>query len=362
MQVHNDDISNVLILNKKSIVNQEDQLFQAELEKFRPHQNRLLQANHKQTALMKELAKVYGDLLQDKRVRSEQSKYEALSRQRSTVISRYRKVHKAFKDLLSGLDQAQAFYMQMKDTVDNLKKNVDTFLNNRRSEGAQLLNQIERDKSSSSHEDREREKLKQLMERLSMEPGSSSPSSSKPRPNAIKVSSPATKSSPHSPRHSTSLSIGGQIPSPNAQKPSTISSYPSYPSGNGAPVELYNTTQHFPQSQPAAEVYNPMSYFYQTPTSPPPTQQYFNPGPSPYGIYPGQAPYMPQGYVPPPPPPPRPHRSPMPFNTPAGSYPSVPGAMGYPQGPGRPPSQPQGGPPGAAPSQNDPWSGLNAWK
>ncbi|KMU84114.1 vacuolar protein-sorting protein bro1 [Coccidioides immitis H538.4] len=159
-KVHNDDISNVLILNKKSIANQEEQLFQAELEKFRPHQTRLLQANHKQTALMKELAKVYGDLLQDKRVRAEQSKYETLSRQRNSVISKYRKVHKAFKELLSGLDQAQTFYMQMKDTVDSLKKNVDTFLNNRRSEGAQLLNQIERDKSSTGHEDREREKLK----------------------------------------------------------------------------------------------------------------------------------------------------------------------------------------------------------
>ncbi|KAI2252921.1 bck1-like resistance to osmotic shock, partial [Ophidiomyces ophidiicola] len=75
---------------------------------------------------MKELAKVYGDLLQDKRVRAEQSKYETLSRQRNSVVSKYRKVHKVFKELLSGLDQAQAFYMQMKDTVDNLKKNVDT--------------------------------------------------------------------------------------------------------------------------------------------------------------------------------------------------------------------------------------------
>ncbi|WEW59594.1 bck1-like resistance to osmotic shock [Emydomyces testavorans] len=356
-KVHNDDISNVLILNKKSIANQEEQLFQAELEKFRPHQNRLLQANHKQTALMKELAKAYGDLLQDKRVRAEQSKYEALSRQRNSVMSKYRKVHKAFKELMSGLDEAQAFYMQMKDTVDSLKKNVDTFLNNRRSEGAQQLNQIERDKNSTSHEDREREKLKQLMERLSMDQRPSSPSSSKPRPSAIKVSS-ATKSSPLSPRHSTAAVASGQIPSPNSQKPSSIS-YPTYPAGNGVPTEAYNAIQ--PYQQPTSEIYNPMAYFYQTPTSPPPNQQYFGAGPSPYGGYPGQPPYRPQGYVPPPPPP-RSHLSPMSFNTPTGSYMTGPGTTGYAQGQGRPPSQPQSGPPGSSTTQSDPWMGLNAWK
>jgi hypothetical protein len=67
IQVHNDDISNVLILNKKAITNHENQLFQAELEKFRPYQTRLLQANHKQSLLMKELTKAYSDLLQDRR-------------------------------------------------------------------------------------------------------------------------------------------------------------------------------------------------------------------------------------------------------------------------------------------------------
>ncbi|EEP77562.1 vacuolar protein-sorting protein bro-1 [Uncinocarpus reesii 1704] len=348
-KVHNDDISNVLILNKKAIANQEEQLFQAELEKFRQHQNRLFQANHKQTALMKELAKVYGDLLQDKRVRAEQSKYEALSRQRNTAISKYRKVHKAFKELLSGLDQAQAFYMQMKDTVDSLKKNVDTFLNNRRSEGAQLLNQIERERNSTGQEGRERGNLRQLMERLSMEPNSTSPTSSNPRPGAIKASSSATRSSPISPNHGT-VATTGQASGSHNQKPV---SYPPHMPGNGAALEVYNASQPYQQHTP--EGYNPMAYFYQAPTSPPPNQQYFNPA---YGGYPGQSPYIPQGYVPPPPPP-RPQRS-SGYNVPAGAYIANPGAANYQQGPGRPPSQPQGVPPGSA--ANDPWAGLNAWK
>ena len=121
---------------------------------------------------MKELTKVYSDLLLDKRVRSEQSKYETITRQRNTVMARYKKAYNTFNELTSGLVQAQGFYTEMTETVDSLKKNVDTFVNNRRSEGAQLLNQIERDKANvaSGQEDREREKLRQLMERLSTEP------------------------------------------------------------------------------------------------------------------------------------------------------------------------------------------------
>ena len=42
LQAHNDDISQILLLNKKSIANYETQLFQSELEKYRPYQNRLV--------------------------------------------------------------------------------------------------------------------------------------------------------------------------------------------------------------------------------------------------------------------------------------------------------------------------------
>ncbi|EFE41127.1 hypothetical protein TRV_04143 [Trichophyton verrucosum HKI 0517] len=367
-QVHNDDISNVLIFNKKAIANQEDQLFQTELEKFRPHQNRLLQANHKQSGLMKELAKVYGDLLQDKRVRAEKSKYEVLTKQRNTVISKYRKAHKAFNELLNGLSQAQAFYMQMRDTIDNLQQNVETFLNNRRSEGAQLLSQIERDKAAqaSGHEERERDKLKNLMERLSVDPASSS---STPPPPAPKRAANTAKSPTHSglpPQQPPTRSpITAQYP------PSTSTGYPpvAYPSGNGiSPTEGYGSQQPYTQHM-NPEAYNPMAYLYQQPpTSPPPLQQYYASPPS-YGGYPGSPPipqpqippshtpqYLPQGYVPPPPPP---RHSPVQYNSPGQ------GQGGYQQPTSNyPPSQPshRANQPSQSQNQNDPWAGLNAWK
>ncbi|RAK99241.1 BRO1-domain-containing protein [Aspergillus ibericus CBS 121593] len=374
-KVHTDDISNVLILNKKTIAGQENQLFEAELEKFRPHQNRLLQANHKQASLMKELTKIYGDLLQDKRVRAEQSKYETITRQRNTVMSRYKKIYDAFNGLLSGTVQAQTFYKEMGETVDSLKKNVETFINNRRSEGAQLLGQIERDKASNAteQEDREREKLRQLMERLSTEPktspappsASAAPSKAKSPPPAIQTPAypnPAISSPKMSPRFPPNVS-GQSHGIPMSHSPAPYGQY----IGHGTGVS-YVPGQTFQQgaAAPLSEGYNPMAYPVPPSVSPPPNQQFYSSTPAPYsytGPTPPAAPssFMPQGYVPPPPPP-RPQQTTYPSST--GPYPSGPGgyAQTRPYGTSQHHKAPSQSQSQSATSSNDPWAGLNAWK
>lgn len=387
IQVHTDDISNVLILNKKSIAGQESQLFETELEKFRPHQNRLLQASHKQSALMKELTKMYGDLLQDKRVRSEQSKYESITRQRNSVMARYKKVYEAFHGLLSGISQAQTFYTEMSETVDSLNKNVETFINNRRSEGAQLLSQIEREKANgaSEQEDREREKLRQLMDRLSTEPKSSpapsSAASSKaksPPPVPTTTYPGAAVSPPNVPSHFPTPAPPAQQPQ---HQPSVPLSHSPAPYGQFMPPGAaggmhYVPGQPFQQgaAAPLSEGYNPMAYPYQTPVSPPPNQQYYSSTPAPYGGYPGRppsatpSPFMHQPYVPPPPPP-RPQETAYPPSS--GPFPSGPGgyAQARPYGMSqhhrtKSQSQSQGQGQGQIPPPppGDPWAGLNAWK
>ncbi|POS87905.1 BRO1-domain-containing protein [Erysiphe pulchra] len=164
-KVHNDDISQVLILNKKSLSNFENEIFQAELEKFKSHQSRLLSANHKQSSLMKELTSVLNTLLQDKRVKAEQRKYETLSRQRSSIKAKYRRLHQEFLECEAAIRSAKEWYRGMKDTVDSLGKNVEAFVNNRRSEGAQLLSQIEQmRKNISSVQNMDFERVRGMME------------------------------------------------------------------------------------------------------------------------------------------------------------------------------------------------------
>ncbi|EON66126.1 hypothetical protein W97_05369 [Coniosporium apollinis CBS 100218] len=374
-KVHNDDISNVLILNKKT--NQEQQLFKAELDKFRPHQTRLLQANHKQTSLMKELTRTYSDLLQDKRVRAEQSKYEAFSRQRNSVMTKYRKVYHAFNDLIAGLQRAQGFYSEMKDTVESLQKNVETFVNNRRSEGGQLLTAIENSKKASGNAqaDLEHERLQRLMERMSTDP-SSSPTSpqrikqeARPPPlqqqqrESYQPAYNTAASPPATPRYPISSQYGMQSLPPQAyphQAPPTNGSFQQF-----SPPPRQRESYATPSS--SSQPYNPNTY---GPVSPPATQQYFSPPPGQYHTAQQQQQQQPQhhsqhfsgippGYVPPPPPPgPPPGQLDFSGLT-AGAYPAGPGGYAQNARQGRGSSQyQQGGQQG----QGDPWAGLSGWK
>lgn len=353
MQIHNDDISNVLILNKKAITNQEAQLFKQELEKFRPHQNRILQANHKQSSLMKELTRTYSDLLQDKRVRSEQNKYETFSRQRNAVLSKYRKVYQAYTDLQAGLQRAQQFYEEMKETVDSLKKNVDSFVENRRSEGGQLLSAIEAAKGSGA--DREQARLKELMERMSVSPStqsSQSPIAGDPR--AVNHRPPPLQqSSSYNPARSPPITPGYQ---PNGMQTGSYQFFQSGTPTNGQYRRESNTSNQ--------TSYNPNTYGQ---ISPPAHQQYFSPPPTTQSQLPATTMYgqqqqqhqfggpggqnMPPGWQPPPPPPgPPPSQDYSAVQ--ASQYPS--GSGGYASDPRRPSQGSQ--------ASGDPWAGLSAWR
>lgn len=419
-----DDISNVLILNRKSAQNQETQIFATELEKFRPYQTRLLQMAHKQSSLMKELTAAYGDLLQDKRIRAEQNKYESLSRQRNSVLSRFKKTHQAFLDITTGLGKARDFYREMKDTVESLEKNVETFVNNRRNEGAQLLAQIENDKGSEA--EREHKKLREMVERISV--GGAPQAKPRPGPRPAPLASvsmhkpvstplgtpsqvPPQRSPPNTPmfpphNHNTGYYVNPTPPPPPPGPP------PVQPGSAGFPPYQYQhspatTTGQFPgaprrdsHSLPRRESYNqlprnqdprftippqvapPMARresHTQVPASPPPNQITHHPYQpshysSPPNMFPGQItgypphqPYNPSAYGPTssvPPPPPGP--PPLPLANGRQSYSQVP--QGYQPPPPPPPPQLQQaqyyGQQQVQQQQQggDPWAGLSPWK
>ncbi|KAI2635977.1 BRO1-like domain-containing protein [Xylaria nigripes] len=370
-KVHNDDISQILILNKKAISNYENELFQSELEKFRPHQNRLFQANHKQSALMKELNVVFNNLLQDRRVRAEQSKYEAIQRKRNAVVNRYKRAYQEFLDLESGLQSAKNWYSEMKETVESLQKNVETFVNNRRSEGAQLLNQIEQEleANKSSQAEMERERLRGLMERMTIDRkhSSSSPNAGSARQTTAPLS--FNNSNARYPQ----ANFAGHYQVPTSPPPNQT----NYPGFSSPPSSTYTpAAQQYGQA-----AYNPSNWARNPgPVSPPSTQTTFalggrgpaSPPPSQASFPPNQystygnpqaqqsQQFVPPGFVPPPPPPGPPPLGPQ-------------QTVHYPQQQeyqyGRPQSATSGGVVNrpAQPQQQqqqpqDPWAGLSAWK
>lgn len=342
---------------------------------------------------MKELTVTFNNLLQDKRVRSEQSKYELIQRQRASVINKYKRAYQEFLDLEAGLQGAKGWYAEMRETVDSLEKNIETFVNNRRSEGAALLSQIEQDMAASKNAQAamEQERLRGLMERMSMEPPTSParpPVSARPVPTPLSFTTPTTRYPP--------TNFAGQYQVPNSPPPVSA----PYSVSNQATVPVpYSPQSSQPYNQPS---YNPSTYgrnpgpvsppptqttfgvagLRQGPASPPPTQTSFGvgglrPGPSsppptqttfsqpnrPFSTYGNPAAaqqqqqqvYVPPGFVPPPPPPGPPPLGPQQtFHFSSTEY-------GYGSGPqsARPGSSQQ-----QHPSQHpvDPWAGLNAWK
>ncbi|UKZ73561.1 bck1-like resistance to osmotic shock [Trichoderma virens FT-333] len=376
-RVHTDDISQVLILNKKTIANYEQQLFKQELEKFRPHQNRLLQANHKQSALMKELTATFNTLLQDKRVRAEQSKYESIQRQRLSAIGKYKRAYQEFLDLEAGLQSAKNWYSEMRETVESLEKNVDTFVNNRRSEGAQLLNQIEQERSSNKTQqaELERERLRGLMERMSMEPGQ--PAAPPKPPSQRPTPAPLMQQQNQAPRYGQSGSSNGyqgqfQMPTSPPPNQQNFPGYASPPPQSTFSQPVYNPSTYGRNPGPTSPPPNQTSFnmnVMRGPQSPPPTQTSFaqHQAYSTYGALPTQQQppqqqqqqqqlpqggYMPPGFVPPPPPPGPPPLGPQ--QTIHFGQQDYDSATGHPQS-----AQPRSA---QAQQTHDPWAGLNAWK
>ncbi|KAK4450037.1 vacuolar protein-sorting protein bro-1 [Podospora aff. communis PSN243] len=365
-KAHEDDISQILILNKKSIANYEQQLFQGELEKYRPHQNRLVQASHKQAALMRELTVTFNSLLQDKRVRAEQSKYESIQRQRASVINKYKRAYQEFLDLQAGLQSAKNWYEEMKETVESLEKNVETFVNNRRAEGAQLLQQIEKEREANkdSHAAMQNERMRLMMERMSMEPQSNKPPSARGTPQPLAFNAPSASLYPKT-------NFNGQYQVPSSPPPTQTTTPGIYmQQGQGAYNNMaYNPSSHGRIPGPASPPPTQANFNIgpRGPASPPPNQTSFgqrystygNPNamqqpPQPQPQTHQQQPFVPAGFVPPPPPPGPPPLGPQQtvhYGT-ADYYTSNPNVV-----PGRPPSAQQ-----AAHSQADPWAGLSAWK
>jgi hypothetical protein len=339
---------------------------------------------------------MFNNLLQDKRVRAEQNKYESIQRQRASAVNKYKRAYQEFLDLEAGLQSAKRWYTEMKETVDSLEQNVETFVNNRRSEGAQLLNQIEQDKAAnkSQQAEIERERLRGLMERMSMDP-STSPAprsgSTRPAPTPLNFTqnnsgySVPQISTPHYPQ--ASFTGQYQVAASPAPQQTTFPSYSSPP-----PNPSYSSTPQPQNPSYGQPSYNPSSWGRNPgPTSPPPTQTTFGMGaggrgpasppptqtsftPHQYNTYGNpqaqqrpQSQYVPPGFVPPPPPPGPP---------PLGPQQTVHYSQLQPQQQQQPPpheyayGQPQGSvPQNAMPrnsqpqqGQNDPWAGLNQWK
>ncbi|KAI8578348.1 hypothetical protein K450DRAFT_247482 [Umbelopsis ramanniana AG] len=101
-KTHQDDISNLLILNKKT-TNVEPQLFASELEKYRPHQQRIASTIHQQQQLLKELTAAFKALMEGDDAKKVQTQWERAEKQRKSVVERFRRANEGYHEVKDGL-------------------------------------------------------------------------------------------------------------------------------------------------------------------------------------------------------------------------------------------------------------------
>lgn len=236
-----DDISQLLILNKKA--NVEQHIFASELEKYRPHQQRISATIQHQQQTIQDLTSAFKDLMEGEEAQNLQSQHDKADRLCRNLTADFNEARSVYNEIKDGLNRGIQFYSGVQETVDSLQRNIYRFISERSDERSRLMDNIESNKSS-----REQELLRETLNKYATAP---------PPPAPLQ---PATSSSSMS---SSSMShLTSQTRQMSLNEPTAPSGYTPAPPPK---------PQAFIQQQQ-------QQYHHQTP-APPPTN------PSPYGIY-----------------------------------------------------------------------------
>ncbi|TFK25431.1 BRO1-domain-containing protein [Coprinopsis marcescibilis] len=247
-KVQADDVSHLLLLNKRN-TGVEPALFAAELEKFKPYQQRLTATVHHQEVAIQELTQLWKGLKDLAGRGPGARKWEDREKRKNETVRRFSRARDVYMEVRDGLAKGLQFYAELTELAKKLGESARSFLKERK---------MERD---------------DLVAKLELEKKLSGPASAPPPP-------PAKPPLPPPPPSQASLEsrLGSLSLSPGATSPHDPRQAPGYPAGSYAQ-----------QSSSYAQ------YQYQQPHQPPP------PPPAPRQA---QSYYNPQQYTSPPPPPP----------------------------------------------------------
>ncbi|KAF8902530.1 BRO1-like domain-containing protein [Gymnopilus junonius] len=282
-KIQSDDVSHLLLLNRRNS-GVEPTLFAAELEKFRPYQQRLDSTVHHQEVALQELTTLWKGLRDLAGRGPGARKWDEREKRKKETVRRFSRARDGYMEVRDGLAKGLQFYTELTDLVTRLKSHVRSFISERSVEREALIAKLETEK------------------RLTAK------ATSPPPPLAAKPPPPLPPA-PH--RSSTldgafgGLSLGGpetKSPPPSWQQTSSPPPPPqsqnSY--GNGSPYGAGQQQQqqspysNAPQQQPFSQHYQSFNSQY---TSPSQSQQQQQQQPAP----------PPSSFLPPPPPRPSMH-------------------------------------------------------
>ncbi|GAA5907166.1 hypothetical protein JCM6882_008380 [Rhodosporidiobolus microsporus] len=142
-KVQADDISHILILNRKGAANVEPALFATELEKFRPHQQRLTQTLQAQQSCLADVNTAFKSLNDGPRARDLQNRFASAERAKRDLVARLGHAAQAYGDVRTALGKGTQFYQDSGDLVDGLKDQVQGYLAQRNAERERMVSEAD---------------------------------------------------------------------------------------------------------------------------------------------------------------------------------------------------------------------------
>ncbi|BFZ54912.1 bck1-like resistance to osmotic shock [Savitreella phatthalungensis] len=149
-KARNDDISDVLVLNKRH-PGIEQRVFQAELEKFRPHQTRLQALVSRQEQILEELQATFAEVLQDKSQQDKVRRWDIARKRRDEKLSKLDLACKLYPGLTQGTARASKFYSDLDGLAKRTEAAVKQFITARQNEGREILNRRQQGAAGLSH-------------------------------------------------------------------------------------------------------------------------------------------------------------------------------------------------------------------
>ncbi|GAA6017126.1 hypothetical protein JCM10207_002543 [Rhodosporidiobolus poonsookiae] len=360
-KVQSDDISHILILNRKGAANVEPALFATELEKFRPHQQRLTQSLQAQQSCLADVNTAFKTLNEGPKAREVQNRFAAAERQKRELVTRLGHAAQAYNDVRTALAKGVQFYQDLSDLIDGLKDQVAGYLAGRNAERERMTSEADIKQrleggttSPAPSLGGGAGSLDRAMGSLNLGGGATSPPPAAPaapswsQPSYPTPSSAQPAASPYGNLPSTGV-FG--MSSPSAPSPSLYQQPPPRPPQPPQQSSAYPTAPPVPPAAPSP--YSYQSSYQSSYASPPPSQ----PSSTPYGqpsrqssLPPPPQPVSQSSYAPGLPPPPAPvsygsssygARPPPPPASPYGAPGGYAAAAPTPPPVPQPPSQPQ---------------------
>ncbi|KAK9237031.1 BRO1-like domain-containing protein [Lipomyces kononenkoae] len=141
-KIQEDDISSLLILNKK-VPNIEEKLFKSELEKFLPYQKRIAATIYQQAVALKELTGAWRAILDNPIIKERLAQVDSMDHRKQAAVERFKKAFEDWSDVYQGKQKGVKFYSELYDFAKATERNVQEFVDNRRDESRRILTTLQ---------------------------------------------------------------------------------------------------------------------------------------------------------------------------------------------------------------------------